>query len=216
MKYINESVEGYRGMNIPYTLYGKSDNSNDLLILLPGAGYTVNSPIFHYSTGIFLNQSKDILEVNYPYNHEFYNGFSLEELYKAVKNDSRIVIDTVLKNNAYNNFYIIGKSIGTIAMSSELNRDVFKNAKTIWLTPLLKLDEVFESIINSRNKGLCIIGDNDRNYTEELFSQIGKNENITFKLIPGANHSLDNEDAMKSIDNLKSIMIDIERFLSND
>ena len=154
--------------------------------------------------------------MNYPYNHEFDNDFSQEELYKAVKNDSRLVIDTVLKNTAYNNFYIIGKSIGTIAMSSELNRDVFKDAKTIWLTPLLKLDEVFKSIMNSRNKGLCIIGDNDRNYTEELFSELVKNENITSKLIPGANHSLNNEDAMESIDNLKSIMMDIERFLIDD
>jgi hypothetical protein len=215
LKFINESLEGYRGMKIPYTLYGKSDNSQDLLILLPGTGYTVNSPVFHYSTEIFFNQYLDILEVNYPYKNEFYKDFSFEELNKAVKIDSALIIDTVLNTNSYKNFYFIGKSLGTIAMSSLLDRNEFKDAKVIWLTPILSLDEVLNTMVESKNKGLCFIGDNDRFYTKELFNELRRNENITSKLIPGANHSLDfNEDPIKSIDILKWIVTDINNFLS--
>ncbi|MGP4108831.1 alpha/beta hydrolase [Virgibacillus sp. L01] len=213
MKYINESIEGYKGKKIPYTLYGKSENSQDLVILLPGAGYTVNSPVFHYSTGIFFNKYKDILEVNYPYNDGFYNNFTRNELYEAVKSDSKLVIDKVLNTNSYTNFYIVGKSIGTIAMSSELKRICFRDAKTIWLTPILDLDEVFTSMVDSKNKGLCFIGDKDRFYTEERFNKIRTNKNIISKLIPEVNHSLDyDEDITNSIDVLKGIVADIEKF----
>ncbi len=209
MKYINESIEGYKGKNIPYTLYGKTDSSHDLVIILPGAGYTANSPIFHYSTGVFFNKNKDILAVNYSYSDPFYNNFSQNELYEAVKSDSKLVIDKILNTNSYINFYIIGKSIGTIAMSSELKRTIFENAKT----PLLDLDEVFTTMVDSKNKGLCFMGDRDRFYTEEKFNKIRTNKNITSKLIPGVNHSLDHEeDIAKSIDTLKDVVTDIEKF----
>lgn len=215
MKFINSNVNGYKGMKIPYTLYGKTDHSQDLLILLPGSGYTVNSPVFHYSSGIFFNQSIDILEVNYPYKNDFYNDFSSDELYAAVKFDSRKVIDTVLENNSYNNFHFIGKSLGTIALSSLLSRDVFQEAKVVWLTPLLNRNDVFEAMVKNKNKGLCFIGDNDRFYSEELFLKLNSNEHIKFKLLNGVNHSLDNDDdPIKSIDVLKTIIIDIDRFLT--
>ncbi|WEG12589.1 alpha/beta hydrolase [Pullulanibacillus sp. KACC 23026] len=214
MKFINSSVDGYKGMKIPYTLYGKTNHSKDLAILLPGSGYTVNSPVFHYSSDIFFNHSIDILEVNYPYKHEFYNDFSSEELYTAVKFDSRKVIDTVLETNFYNNFYFIGKSLGTIALSSLLSKDVFKDAKVIWLTPILNCNEVYEAMIKNKHEGLCFIGDNDHFYTEELFLKLRNNETIQSKLLKGVNHSLDNDDdPIKSIDVLKTIITDIDKFI---
>lgn len=217
MKYVNSSVAGYKGMQIPYTLYGKMDNAKDLAILLPGAGYTVNSPVFHYSSGVLFNQSIDILEVNFPYQNEFYEDFAPEEMVAAVKSDATVVIDEMLKTHSYENYYFIGKSIGTIAMSSLLKRDVFKGSKVIWLTPLLKRDDVFTTLISSRNESLCVIGDEDQHFTNELFDELKKNEKLKSKLIPGANHSLDyTDDPIQSIDLLKDIVSDIDRFLSND
>lgn len=217
MKIIKESIEGYKGFKIPYKLYGKKEDSQDLYILLPGSGYTVNSPVFHYTSGIIFNNNKDILEVNYSYNLDFYSDFNKEEIIKAVKMDSRLVIDTVLETNSYTNFYFIGKSLGTIAMSSELRREKFKEAKAIWLTPLLNLDEVLETLVNNGNKGFCIIGDKDQVYTEELYDRLIQNKNLTSQLISGVNHSLDyNDDIINSIDVLKNIIIDIDKFLSED
>jgi hypothetical protein len=214
VKLINGSVEGYKRMKIPFTLYGKTEISQGLLILLPGSGYTVKSPLFHYSAGIFYNSSVDILEVNYPYKNEFYNDFSSEELYKAVKFDSETVIDTVLNTNSYKSFYIIGKSLGTIAISSLLTKEVFKESKVIWFTPLLNHDEVIKAITGNKNKGLCFVGDNDPFYTNEAFAELKKNDNILAKLIPGANHKLDrSDDPIKSIDILKTIISDIDRFI---
>ena len=60
---------------------------------------------------------------------------------------------------SYENSFIMGKSLGTIAMNSVLNRMEFMEAKAIWLTPLIQLDEVFSAMAASNHKGLCFIGD---------------------------------------------------------
>ncbi|MER2170283.1 hypothetical protein SAMN04487786_2925 [Paenisporosarcina quisquiliarum] len=214
MKYINSSVTGFKGMKIPYTIHGKTDCAKDLVIFFPGSNYTVNSPIFHFLGEIIFKQSVHILEVNFPYKDEFYDDLSQEDLYKAVVTDSKTVIDKVLESHSYENYIFIGKSIGTIAMSSELNRNIFKRAKGVWLTPLINRTKILNVISESSNKGLCILGDKDKIYSEKRWGIIEKNQHITTRLIPNANHRLeDDEDFYKSFDILKSIITDIEDFL---
>lgn len=213
MKEITENVVGYKEMNVPYTLVSHEDNSKNLAIFLPGVGYTVKSPLFHFSEDIFLNKSFDILKVNYQYNEKKYDDYSMEELSEAIKFDVKTVIDNVLTKYDYENFYIVGKSLGTIAMSSELSRTIFKEAKVIWLTPLIHRSDVFNTMINSDNKGLCFIGDNDRCYTEERYNQLLNNTSIVSKLFPNVNHSMEyDNDTVGSIDLLKRVINDIKHF----
>ena len=208
-----DSVKGYKEMDISYTLLSAEESSGNLTIYLPGAGYTVRGPLFHYSTDIFLNKGFDILQVNYQYNDKVYAEFSMEEISEAIKYDVRTVLDTFLKATSYEKFYIIGKSLGTIAMSSELSGDIFKEAKAVWLTPLIQRDDVFDAMVSSNNKGLCFIGDNDHCYIEERFNQLENNPKIVARLIPNVNHSLEYENnTVDSIEVLKSVIDDINNF----
>lgn len=207
-------VLGYREMKVPFSLVSEEGNSKNLVIFLPGAAYTVQSPAFHYSQEIFLDNSFDVLQVNYRYNDKAYDEFSKEELSEAIKHDVRTVLDKVLTDTSYEKFYFVGKSLGTIAMSSEINRDIFKEANAIWLTPLLQRDDVFATMVNSENRGLCIIGDNDRCYVEERFDQLKNKPNLVAKLLPNVNHSLEYDHNMvESIDILKEIINDIQEFV---
>ena len=214
MKYINSSVIGFKGRKVPFTIHGKVENAKSLVIFLPGANYTVNSPIFHFLGELIFNQSLHILEVNFPYKDEFYDDFSQNDLYKAVVTDAKLVIDKVLEAHSYEDYVFIGKSIGTIAMSSELKRNIFKQSKGIWLTPLLNKSDVLKAVCETTNKGLCILGDKDKIYTEKVWGLVKKNQHITTRLIPNANHRLEHqEDFYKSFDLLINIVSDIERFL---
>ncbi len=207
-------VVGYRKMQVPFSLVSEEENSKNLVVFLPGVAYTVQSPAFHYAQEIFLDNSFDVLQVNYRYNDKSYDEFSTEELSEAIKHDVRTVLDKVLTNTSYEKFYFVGKSLGTIAMSSELNRDIFKEAHAIWLTPLLQRDDVFATMVNSENRGLCIIGDNDRCYVEERFNQLKDKPNLVAKLLPNVNHSLEYDHNMvESIDVLKSLIYDIQEFV---
>jgi hypothetical protein len=207
-------VVGYREMPVPFSLVSEDENSKNLVVFLPGAAYTVQSPVFHYSQEIFLDNSFDVLQVNYRYNDKAYDEFSKEELSEAIRHDVRTVLDKVLKDTSYEKFYFVGKSLGTIAMSSELNRDIFKEAHAIWLTPLLQRDDVFAAMVNSENRGLCIIGDNDRCYVEKRFDQLKIKLNLVANLLPNVNHSLEYDHNMvESIDILKEVINDIQEFV---
>ena len=179
-----DSVVGYKEMKIPYTLLSTNEDSKNLVIMLPGAGYSAQAPLFHYSTGVFLNKSFDVLQINYSYNDKFYDNFSIDEISDAIKHDVKVVIDKVLDDKSYESFYLIGKSLGTIAMTSELKRNIFKDAKAVWLTPLLQRDDVFEAMVEGKNSGICFIGDDDQHYNSERYEQLVKNENIVSRLFP--------------------------------
>ncbi|HSO58798.1 MAG TPA: alpha/beta hydrolase [Paenisporosarcina sp.] len=207
-------VVGYRDMQVPFSLVSEEENSKNLVVFLPGVAYSVQSPAFHYSQEIFLDHSFDVLQVNYRYNDKAYDNFTIEELSEAIKYDVRTVLDKVLTDTSYEKFYFVAKSLGTIAMSSELNRDIFKEAHAIWLTPLLQRDDVFAAMVNSENRGLCIIGDNDRCYVEERFDQLKNKSNLVAKLLPNVNHSLEYDHNMvESIDILKEVIKDIQEFV---
>jgi alpha/beta superfamily hydrolase len=206
-----KTVKGYKEVDVPFKLLSKENRSKTVAIILPGVGYTSQAPLLHYSTGIFINKSFDVLQVNYQYNSNVYVDF--DEISEAIKWDVKNVLDYVLNNKIYENFYFIGKSLGTIAMSSELNREIFQNAKAIWMTPLIQREDVFHAMVKSKNKGLCIIGDKDPFYIEERYLKVVENTNITSKLIPNANHSLEyDENAVESIELLKRVIKDIEQF----
>lgn len=208
-----EIVKGYKGLDIPFTILSTHEDAKSLAVILPGAGYTTKAPLFHYSTGMFLQKSFDVLQVNYQYKDKAYDDFTMEEISEAIKLDVKTVIDDVLTGKTYENYYLIGKSLGTIAMSDELNRKTFKNAKAIWLTPLIQREDVLSAMARTQNKSLCIIGDKDPYYTEERYSQVIKNQNIKAKLIPNVTHSLEyDENAVESIDVLKNVITWIEQF----
>lgn len=208
-----DSILGYKEMEIPYTLLSTTEGSKNLVIMLHGAGYSAQAPLFHYSTAVFLNKSFDVLQVNYSYNDKFYDDFSMDEISHAIKHDVGVVIDKVLDDKFYESFYLIGKSLGTIAMGSELKRNIFKDAKAVWLTPLLQREDVFEAMVKGKNSGLCFIGDSDQHYNSERYEQLEKNKNIVSILFPNVNHGLQYEsDPVNSIDVLKSVIQEISEF----
>ncbi|TWT00490.1 alpha/beta hydrolase [Planomicrobium sp. CPCC 101079] len=212
-KFEKGTVQGYKGMQVPFEFIKTEEGTNSLAILLPGAGYTTSSPLFHYSTEAFLNRSVDVLEVNYQYNNEAYDEFSMEELSEAIKHDVKTVLDQEIEGSSYEHFYLIGKSLGTIAMSTELQRPAFRDAKAVWLTPLFQRDDVFQAMLHSPNEGLCFIGDADRCYIKDRYEQIENKPNISAKLFSNVDHSLDSRDGvMESIGALECVINEIRKF----
>ncbi|WP_240390755.1 alpha/beta hydrolase [Bacillus sp. Y1] len=195
--------------SIPYSLIEQKEETKNLVIVLPGAGYTTQAPLLRFTTGLFYNKGFDVLHINYTYNRQ-----ELSELHEEdFTRDVQLVIDHAIKNKNYNNYYIVAKSVGTIALSNLLNHTMFKEAKVVWLTPLLQKDVVFNAMVNSDHKGLCMIGDKDSCFIVERFESLKNNSNLLLKVINGGNHSLElDEDPIKSIDLLKSVMIDISEF----
>ncbi|MBT2584245.1 alpha/beta family hydrolase [Planococcus sp. ISL-109] len=213
MKAINRTIKGYQDQNISYTHVLNHDQTRKLAIFLPGIGYTAKSPLFHYTERLLLEQEYDILRINYDYMNPFYDQFTMAEIEEAVKFDVKRVIDQALKGSVYEKFFIVGKSLGTIALANELERKTFKDAKIVWLTPLVKYEEVFKAMKGSTNPALSFIGDKDRHFERERIEQLHNNPHLDAHILANVNHGMDCAgDPIKSIDILKDVIKDIQAF----
>ena len=137
----------------------------------------------------------------------------MEELSEAIHFDVAKVIGQVLTEFSYKDFCLIGKSLGTIALASELQRPLFRDAAAIWLTPLIKRPDVFDAMQTLPNRALSFIGDEDRGYDDDRWNQIKTNPQMMLRLVPGTEHSLEIPGkTLASIDIMKDIMAEIEKF----
>lgn len=211
--FIKDFVPGYKNQPVSFQHIKQNKQSNALAVMLPGRGYTVQGPLFHYSTGVFLNKGFDVLHVNYDYTTVQSESLTLEEEIKQITEDVNSVLDHILKDQSYENHTLVGKSLGTIALSSIVDRMAFKEAKIIWLTPLLQLDYVMDKMNSSTQNGLCIIGDEDPCFIPEKFENLKRKENMQTLLMPGTEHSLNYADRpIDSIDVMKKVITEISNF----
>lgn len=195
--------------NYPFRLIEQKEQSKNLVIVLPGAAYTTQAPLLHFTTGLFYTKGFDVLHINYSFNREEMAALSEEEFTKNVL----LAIDNAINSKEYHNYFIVAKSIGTIALSYLQQNTTFHNAKLIWLTPLLQRDDVFNAMISSYKKGLCIIGDKDTCFIEERFEKLKTNHHLQLKLVEGGNHSLEIDgEPIESIETVKSVISAINDF----
>ncbi|MED4018801.1 alpha/beta hydrolase [Sutcliffiella cohnii] len=195
--------------NIPYRLIEQKEEVNNLVIVLPGAAYTTQAPLLHFTTGVFYNKGFDVLHINYSYSREEMAVLSEEDFTRDVQH----AIDKAIEGRNYSNYYVVAKSIGTIALSYLLKNTRLKDAKVVWLTPLLQRDDVFDAMANSENKGLCIIGDKDSCFVVDRFEKLKNNRNLLLKVVEGGNHGLElNGEPIKSIELLKDVIQTINEF----
>ncbi|MED1603152.1 alpha/beta hydrolase [Alkalihalophilus marmarensis] len=194
---------------IPFFMIEQKERTNHLGIILPGAGYTTQAPLLHYTTGIFYNEGFDVLHVNYKYDRQELSDLSEEDFTKEVQ----AAIDEATKNKEYDNYFLVAKSIGTIALSHLVNNQTFKNAKLVWLTPLLQRDDVYYAMRKSEHRGLCIIGDQDHCFINERMETLQQNAQLNSLIVEGGNHSLElNDDPLESINVMKKVISVIHDF----
>jgi hypothetical protein len=198
--------------NIPYRLIQQKEETNSLVIILPGAGYTTHAPLLYYTTGVFYKKGFDVLHLNYTFSREEISALDEREFAR----DVQLTIDNAIKEKKYSHYYIVAKSIGTKALSYILEHTIFNSAKVVWLTPLLQNDAVFHAMVNSKNKGLCIFGESDHVcFIVERYEKLKNNQNLLLKVVNAGNHNLElDHEPMESIELLKNVISDINDFIN--
>jgi hypothetical protein len=196
--------------SFPYRLIEQNEETNDLVIVLPGAGYTTQAPLLYFTTGVFYNKGFDVLHINYTFSRQEMSALDERDFAR----DVQLTIDNAIKDKKYNNYYVVAKSIGTKALSYVLENTIFNDARIVWLTPLLQKDNVFNAMVNSDHKGLCIFGEKDSFcFILDRFEKLKDNQNLILKVVEGGNHSLElDKDPMISIEMVKSVISYINEF----
>lgn len=202
--------------SISYTWIYNDKPNKSICIMLPGLGYTTQRPLFHYATGMCLNNNIDILHVNYQFaKNKHFTSLSQEDQERWMYEDVQAVVEEILTDTSYEQCFLLSKSIGTIPMAMEWkHKNFIRHPFGIWLTPLLKEDLVFETLLKTELPSLCIIGDKDHHYIDERVDLLSHNQLVTTVIIPGAEHSLEIQgDVSASIDAIKIIMQSVQEFI---
>ncbi|CAH2715284.1 hypothetical protein BACCIP111895_02468 [Neobacillus rhizosphaerae] len=209
-------VERNEYSTIPFKWIRSEQPNNSICIMLPGLGYTTKRPLFHYATGVCLNNRIDALHVNYEFaKNEHFKKLSETEQEDWMYEDVKAVVREVLKDTNYEQCFLLSKSIGTIPMAMEwTEKNFIHNSVGIWLTPLIKYENVYQALLKTELPSLCIIGDQDHHFIEERINSIKNNERLSTVVIPNADHSLEiKEDILASIDAAKEVITAIQEFI---
>ncbi|MFI8687941.1 alpha/beta hydrolase [Rossellomorea sp. NPDC077527] len=214
MKVTSDVMRGYRHIEVPYTLLSPTEEPGGIAIFLPGMGYTVQAPLLHYSTGLYLNKGYDVLHINYQYSSSDYKGFSIEEKDDALRHDVKKMMNQILTEKSYSHIHVVAKSLGTLALGNEIHNERLQDSKFVWLTPLLKEDEVFQAVMDSEQEGICIAGDRDPHFDEERFNRLKGNKRMHVHVVKDVNHSLEHDfQVIDSISTHREILSVIKAFI---
>ncbi|PKG24867.1 alpha/beta family hydrolase [Niallia nealsonii] len=185
---------------------------NQVCFMFSGLGYHYDKPLFYYLIMLMIESKIDVVQVHYSYQRDFLQLDS-KRVTEEMLNDVTPVVSEVLQHNSYQNTLFVGKSLGTIPIvNGFMQNDRFAEATMILLTPLLKLDEIANSIAASKHNGLLVIGDKDQHFDEKCLNQLEKT-NFHSLIIKNGNHSLDdvNNDSLASIQSMSIIIKNLQK-----
>lgn len=193
-------IPSYAGVTLQHSLAGTGNPR--LLAMLPGLGYTVEAPLFHYLQKIAWHNDFDVLAVKY--------GFQVAQIRYApqqqadITHESQKAIEAAL-SKGYEELVIVGKSLGT-PLAAILANHFSQTSKLLLLTPIQDSHSIAPNI-----PSLAIIGTTDPRYEEGLAVDT---DNLRWKVYEGLNHSLEREgDMLASIYMMRDIMETCQNFL---
>ena len=208
-------IEGDQGDLIPNQLIQQQSPSKMLAFLLPGMRYTCDKPLLYFTTELLLAKGYDVLQLWANYRDDSFEQLSQGEQTIRLISDGQALFNAGQKFGKYEKTLLCGKSLGTLIMAFILNLEQdFPNLQTIWLSPLLNLPPVSESILKNQSPAFIAGSLSDLTFNSGPYDQIGSNTNITSFIIEKADHSLEVPgDTLQSVNILKQVIRKISEFV---
>lgn len=185
------SITGFDGEAVPNQFLKQTGEANGLAILLPGLGYTCDMPLFYYSELQFLVGGYDVLRVDYDYRRIDFQPWANPSHRRRLVEDVAAAVQAGIAQQSSSNVAVVGKSLGTLAMAHLANTGaLLPSWRTVWLTPLLKQDAVFDALMKVTGPTAIVIGSDDYHYDEVRLESLDARDNVMLITVAGGNHSL--------------------------
>lgn len=207
-------ITGCRGLPVPNRFVRQEDKTKHLAVFLPGMGHTVDMPLLLYPRLWLNDRGADVLTVEYNYRQPEYQQLSETELDECLYADARAACTVALAQRQYERITLIGKSLGTQALGDLLeNEPRVRQAHFVWLTPLLRIDEVYRRM-QTPHRALFVIGTKDAIYDQQRLDEVVQRSGGDSVVIEDANHSLHIVgDIFATIQAMERVMRAMKRFL---
>jgi predicted alpha/beta-hydrolase family hydrolase len=210
-------IAGYRNEPVSNTFLRQDKAAQQVAIVLPGVGYTCHMPLLYYPSQVLLALGMDVLWVEYNYiRRPDYRVLSDAEQKQWLFTDVTAACQAALVQRSYQKVTLVGKSLGTVAMSHLLATGAgFAQSRLVWLTPVLRNDEVRAQIRRSGPRALVAIGTADPFYDPAYLGDLPAAVESEVVVVDGADHSLEIVgNVQQSLQILQQVTRAIQAFVS--
>lgn len=185
-----------------------------LAVICPGIGYTEDKPLLYHSRRIAEAHGYEILTIRYSGLPKKVRGDrkKMEKSYQLALEQTEDALAEIRAED-YEDILFIGKSIGTVVATAAAERLV--QADRIRFLLFTPLEQTFSLHIHD---AIVFTGDNDPwvGGKESRISDLCREKNLPYYLIPGGNHSLETNEPMKDLTQLVRIMEEIQKYISEE
>ncbi len=200
IEYSNHEVQSRWGRPARYSFAKRAGGNEELAILLPGQGYTLDAPLLHYAERAALEAGCDVLGVEYGFQSNRSSIVSGD--FPAIVDEVAGALERLAPPDQYKRCVFIGKSMGTAILCEVSERLVLPVKNHIFLTPL----RATISFIRQAENAIVIVGDRDPLFGAADVEQISGFPNVKLEVVAGGDHSLEIEgDITASLDILHRV-----------
>ena len=173
-----------------------------IAVYFPGIGYHCDKPLLYYSRSIACELGyKNYRNISYKYNVGSIRGNDekMKETYEVLFSQTEAELADIVWSD-YDDILFISKSIGTIIATSFAEKYGLKHARHVLYTPLA------QTYLFAPNHAIGFIGTaNPWSNTDEII-RLSNANHIPLTIYDGCNHSLECNNTLKNIENLKDVM----------
>ena len=211
------TIQGYRNELVPNRFLRLEGAIDQLAILLPGFGYTLDMPLFYYPENLLRERGWDVLRVEYAYNtRPEFQTLPKPERDRWLLADTTAAWRAGFSQRTYERVVLIGKSLGTLAMGHLLTMaDPPPNVGAVWLTPLLADERLRQQISHYRGPSLFVIGTADPHFEPGVLEEMQVATTGEAVVVKNADHGMDIPgDPIASIRAVERVVEALGRFLT--
>jgi hypothetical protein len=203
-------IKGYQARNTPNVFLRQKKASGPVAVVFPGLAYNIDMPLLYYSIGCLLETGYSVIAVNTRYDtQEEFLSSSGEKRREWLQDDAEGVLDAINHLEEHSLSVLVGKSLGTIQMAHlTKSYQVPRLCKAVWLTPLLRNEQVLDQMVEHEGKSLVVIGTDDQQYDDGSLAEISGNGRSTILTVLEGNHSLDVPSGV--LDSMKELAVVIQ------
>jgi hypothetical protein len=193
MEIIPLDAAGYEGRPVPASLIVRDGGTDHLGIILPGYRHTVDMPDLHYAGLVLQTKGADVLRIEYAYPETDFMKRPPAEQSEWLAADVRAACSAGLRRREYRRITLVGKSLGTLAMTRLLEDPAYARADCVWSTPILADERLCARIRERRPRSLFIIGTADHFYRPAVLADLVRATNGKSLVLEGVHHGLEIE-----------------------
>jgi len=202
-------LEGHEGHRFFLVVEG-DPRGEPVAVVFPGLRYSPARPLLHYTSKLLRARGWAVVEAWYDYDRPEFLTAAEADRHSWITADAAAVWRWV-RGHARPRL-LVGKSIGTLAMAFLLRDARDAAAAKVWLTPLLRADDVLHAIAEDPAPGLLVAGGADPATPPELLEGLER-PGLHTLVLPGAGHGLEVKEPLPSLDLMRDYLQSLDAFL---